>query len=184
MKPKTSPLPIDRLRSSTATNSPYRLVKWLTSIMDGRPPVSFGTAIGSVVGEGGLGIGGGSGTESAEPAIFGTAETFASAVDDALYRSEAESRTGADLRWATTSVNPRWRSTTGSITWPSTGLSAQATSRSSPTSSGLVTRSARRRSKSWKAPGSNCKPCRSCPWARRPRGHRSAPRGPKLISPR
>src|SRR3954463_6827334 len=38
MKPKTSFLPIERLRSSTATNSPYRLVKFRTSIMDAPSP--------------------------------------------------------------------------------------------------------------------------------------------------
>src|SRR5215471_1939321 len=38
MKPKTSPLPIVKLRSSTATKSPYRLVKFITSIMNPRSP--------------------------------------------------------------------------------------------------------------------------------------------------
>ena len=33
MKPKTSPLLMVKLRSSTATKSPYRLVKWITSII-------------------------------------------------------------------------------------------------------------------------------------------------------
>ncbi len=33
MNPKISPLPMEKLRSSTATKSPYRLVKLTTSIM-------------------------------------------------------------------------------------------------------------------------------------------------------
>src|SRR4051812_49543862 len=36
MKPKISPLPMEKLRSSTATKSPYRLVKLVTSIMNSR----------------------------------------------------------------------------------------------------------------------------------------------------
>ena len=53
MKPKTSPLPIDRFKSSTATNSPYRLVKWLTSIMNEDSPGRSGVRVpGSAAGPG------------------------------------------------------------------------------------------------------------------------------------
>ncbi len=44
MKPKISPLPMVKLRSSTAMKSPYRLVKLTTSIMDRfSPPLWLGT---------------------------------------------------------------------------------------------------------------------------------------------
>src|SRR3954469_22799133 len=40
MKPKTSPLPIVKLRSSTATKSPYRFVNLTTSIIGACSPGS------------------------------------------------------------------------------------------------------------------------------------------------